>query len=250
MQNGSSHRFALELLLVRHGATDENVRRVLQGQTPTSLNELGRRQARLVADRLSRFEPKIGLVVSSDLPRARETAEPIAALSGANWLVDRVWRERAFGMFEGQSLDAWDAWRETSKTNDPPGGETVEIFRERVRGALTAIAGHRAAERAVVVVTHGGVCRALLRMFARGELACEGMIPVEPPPQVLNAAIVHLRLRMEQGGGLVWRVERVNDVEHLGEGRGGEGPSKPGPLKASLRDPVAPEVPVKPALSK
>jgi bisphosphoglycerate-dependent phosphoglycerate mutase len=72
----------MHLLLVRHGQTDENARGILQGQSQTALNATGHAQARQLADRLRTYVPRAEAVVSSDLARARQTAEAIAASLG------------------------------------------------------------------------------------------------------------------------------------------------------------------------
>lgn len=106
-------------------------------------------------------------IVSSDLSRARETAELIGA--GAAIECDARWREFAFGDWEGLTweqilqrepeLDAHGA--AAAKLYTPSGGETFEAVCERVRAALDALHG---CERALVV-THAGPLHAVLHLL-------------------------------------------------------------------------------------
>src|SRR5512139_4231488 len=88
------------LLLARHGETDWNAAGRWQGHTDIPLNEIGRAQAAALADRLR--SEGIGAVVTSDLSRARHTAEIVAGALGVPVaLVDPGLREQRFGSFEG-----------------------------------------------------------------------------------------------------------------------------------------------------
>src|SRR5437870_10210961 len=86
------------LLLVRHGETDWNRDGGWQGGSDTRLNDLGREQARALADEL---DGNIDVVYSSDLARARETADIVAAKLQLEVRVDPRLRERSFGSWEG-----------------------------------------------------------------------------------------------------------------------------------------------------
>ncbi|HYG70238.1 MAG TPA: histidine phosphatase family protein, partial [Anaeromyxobacteraceae bacterium] len=94
------HAAATRLFLVRHGETDWNVAGRWQGQTDIPLNEAGRAQARELARRM-RGEG-IATIAASDLLRARETAEIVAAELGLEVrILDHRLREQSFGAFEG-----------------------------------------------------------------------------------------------------------------------------------------------------
>lgn len=152
-----------ELLLIRHGETDFNRALRFQGHVDVPLNVQGRAQAERLAERL-RDEPIDGLV-SSDLRRARETAEPLLRQRpGLALATDAAWREQGFGVIEGltaqeirqQHPPLWQSWLRHDPDDAPPGGESARDFHARVWRALSALASAYAGRR-VVVVTHGGV---------------------------------------------------------------------------------------------
>ena len=91
------------LLLVRHGETDWNAEGKLQGHTDRPLNDYGRRQAQILADRLAK--EKIDAVYASDLCRARETAEILGERLGLAVGVDPDLREKNWGSWEGLTSD-------------------------------------------------------------------------------------------------------------------------------------------------
>lgn len=161
------------LTLVRHGQTDWNLDRRIQGSTDIPLNDTGRADARAAAGRLMRGTHHA--VYASPLLRARETAEIIADELGLNppTLVDDV-REREFGDGEGllvqDYIQAYGDWRA-----DVPGAETLDAVCVRAMTALHRIA--RTARRrssptaeSIIVVTHGGVIRSLIEHTSGGTL--------------------------------------------------------------------------------
>ena len=89
------------ILLARHGETDWNLERRVQGHTDRPLNESGRAQALALADRLS--TESLDAVYSSDLARARETAAVIAARHGLDVIETSDLREKDFGSWEGMT---------------------------------------------------------------------------------------------------------------------------------------------------
>jgi broad specificity phosphatase PhoE len=149
--------------LVRHGETSWNAEGRLQGQTDIPLNERGLEQAGEAAAALAGLE--IAAVFSSDLTRARQTAEVIANRLGLAIEIDPALRERDYGLAEGQ-LDS-DLEREfgnrlTSAWSDPDftfeGGETSRQVYARVQAFLTKLLRSRPAHD-LVVVSHGGTIR-------------------------------------------------------------------------------------------
>lgn len=141
------------ITFVRHGITDHNIENRAQGHTQNPLNETGRAQAALVAKRLS--EEQWDVFISSDLRRARETAEIISAAIGkpVDFFDERL-REMDVGKIadtiESERIERWGLnWRQLDM-----GQETHESMRARGMSFARDIA-LRFAGKKVLVVTHG-----------------------------------------------------------------------------------------------
>ncbi len=136
------------LLLVRHGETDWNAEGRLQGQTDRPLNDFGRRQAARLAEELE--GEGIAAIWSSDLSRARETAEIVAGRLGLPVRIDTGLREKNWGTWEGLTGEERDRVEFE--------GESTEAHRDRTLAALRRICELHPHET-VLVVTHGGSLR-------------------------------------------------------------------------------------------
>jgi probable phosphoglycerate mutase len=156
--------------LARHGETSWNKEGRWQGHTDIELNDVGFEQARALGELLRGRD--IGRIHSSDLARARQTAETAAAILGvAEVVIDRALRERSFGLFEGLTRsecaerhpELWTSYRADPRCV-PPGAESQDVLAERMHGALARAAQrrHDADHGPVLVVSHGGSIRALL----------------------------------------------------------------------------------------
>lgn len=181
-----------EILLVRHGETDWNAEKRLQGHLDIALNAQGERQAAALAEALSN-EP-VDAVISSDLRRALHTAGPIADACGLTVQIEPALRERCYGVFEGLLYSeiadrypaAHAAWRARDMDARYPMGssmaETLREFSQRAVGAVTRLATAYP-NRKIVVVTHGGVLECIHR-------AATGVSLLMPRDfAVLNASI-------------------------------------------------------------
>jgi probable phosphoglycerate mutase len=154
----------MTILIVRHGETDGNASRILQ-RADVPLNERGMRQADLLARRLS--GQTFVHILCSDLPRARMTAAPLAALSGIAIEESPLLQERNFGDLRGTPYDAL-AFDPFGLDVAPPNGEDWPMFHARVAEAFAFVVGRRRTLRGtLVVMTHGLVCRALVERHAR-----------------------------------------------------------------------------------
>jgi probable phosphoglycerate mutase len=157
-----------ELIFIRHGETDWNRQQRFQGQIDVPLNEVGHAQAQRLAQALAgeRFD----LLLSSDLQRARQTIAPLERLQGASALPGAQWREQAFGVLEGLSVDEiksqhpalWAHWLRHDADYSLPEGESVRRFHARVVDAVKTLVREHEGRR-VLVVTHGGVLDMLWR---------------------------------------------------------------------------------------
>jgi len=137
------------LLLVRHGETDWNADGRLQGQTDRPLSDYGRRQARKLAGELEGEE--LEAIYSSDLARARETAEIVGERLGLPVELDPELREKDWGTWEGLTAVERDRVEFV--------GESTQAHQERILGALRRIAERHPRDCRVLVVTHGGSMR-------------------------------------------------------------------------------------------
>jgi broad specificity phosphatase PhoE len=179
------------LFLARHGQTDDNVEPIrVQGFTDTPLNDTGRRQAAELAERVA----PMGFVSmwSSDLERARETAEIVGDRIGLSVRLDPRLREANRGEWEGRRFidiereepERYAAWRGAPAEFRFPGGESLRDQLDRVVATLSDV--RRSGELPALVVCHGGSIRvALCARDPRGLAAFHEF-------RVPNAALVPL----------------------------------------------------------
>jgi broad specificity phosphatase PhoE len=168
-------RFAHRLIFIRHGETDWNVERRLQGQHDIPLNAHGRQQAadagRTVARIVGSAASRAALAyVASPLVRARRTMEFVRAALGLppeDYATDVRLMELSFGKWEGLTWPEVKALapylaegRENRKWDFvPPGGESYAMLALRVAPWLADLGGD------TLVVSHGGVARVLLALI-------------------------------------------------------------------------------------
>lgn len=188
------------LTLIRHGQTDWNLARRIQGSTDIPLNETGREDARLAAESLASGTHHA--VYTSPLLRAKETAEIIADRLGLE-VVGEVpdIREREFGDGEGMLVEdyisTYGDWHA-----EVPGAESLDQVGERAIAALHTIAREarrRSAPQAesVLVVAHGGVIRAVIDHVSGGTLPRNGEVLRNGSAHRFVAAPGYLRLLEE-----------------------------------------------------
>jgi broad specificity phosphatase PhoE len=158
------------LWLVRHGESAGNLEQRIQGWDDSPLTDLGRQQARLVAQRLAQ-ETQFSEVISSPLHRAAETGEIISQTLNLPIRYDRRLNEYNFGPLNGMTREdiarqypqVPAAWKANEFWEPLPGEEGDPAFEARVKAAMDDIIEGVADEVAVAVVTHGGVLNAILR---------------------------------------------------------------------------------------
>jgi probable phosphoglycerate mutase len=199
----------VRLVVARHGATANNVEQRYTGQADAPLSPLGWRQAEALAGALAgeRFD----LIVSSDLARARQTAQAIARRVGAQLRLDADLREVAMGAWEGLTFaevaarypEEVAAWQASPEAGAPLGGETIAQLRDRAARALArCVAAHPGGS--VLWITHGGLIGALLCHLLGIDLAHRGQFQRD------NAGITELYV--DTGQAL---VVRLNETCHL-----------------------------------
>jgi len=177
----------MSILLVRHGETEGNRKRVFQ-QPETPLSDRGLAQARRLAERLSALG--VAGILSSDYARAQMTAEAVSRATGVSLQLDEGLRERNFGALRGRAY----ADLETdpfAADYEPPGGESWEALHARVDSAWERVGrAASASESNLLVVTHGLVCHSLVtrhlqlgqRLDYAGGFANTALTVIDPAP--------------------------------------------------------------------
>ncbi|WP_025916802.1 histidine phosphatase family protein [Herminiimonas sp. CN] len=204
-----------EILLIRHGETSWNAVKRLQGHSDIALNDQGQAQADALGLAL-RDEP-LAAIISSDLQRARQTAQAVARQQAGPMEVicDSGLRERCYGAFEGLYYSdisqrypaAFAAWQ--ARDIDavfPPGerqGESFRAFHARIAAAMLHWARRYPGQK-IALVAHGGV----LECAYRAALALPLSTPRDFP--ILNASINRFRLEGDALRLLSW-----GEVAHL-----------------------------------
>lgn len=159
---------AERVVLIRHGESEWNAVGRWQGHSGVGLSARGRAQAEATAAFLARSEPDVGMVVSSDLERVTQTAEPAGRALGQAVHLDRRLREIDVGWWAGltsaeimaRDPAAWEAY--LSGEDIPRGGaETETSLRQRVCAAVEDLR-ERCGPGTLVVFCHGGPVRALV----------------------------------------------------------------------------------------
>ena len=201
---------ATRLIVVRHGETAWNVDTRIQGHLDIPLNATGLWQARQLGDALA--GEAISAIYTSDLLRARRTAQAVADATGAALVEEPGLRERAFGSFQGRTFAEVETehpeqarrWRQRDPDYAPDGGESLRVLRERVVDTTHRLAARHPGEL-VLLVTHGGVLDVLYRAATRQD------IQAPRTWQLGNAAINRLLWTHGHGLSLVgWA-----DTQHL-----------------------------------
>ena len=154
------------LVLLRHGRTAHNADGRIQGQLDVPLDEVGQAQAQALGTVFATQPPSY--VVSSDLVRARDTAQAVCDHVGLPLDLDERLRETYFGEWQGLQLrDLEERWPEEFARwrvgqGGPVGGETMADVGTR---AAAVVAEHLPAlgeGESLLLVTHGGTARALV----------------------------------------------------------------------------------------
>jgi broad specificity phosphatase PhoE len=162
------------IVLARHGQTNDNLEPMrFQGFADTPLNETGRAEARELAQRLldgdfDGLGQRLRSLWSSDLSRARETAETVGAALGLEPVLDPRLREASRGRWEGYTFEEIEQaepelyahWRNDPATWRFPEGESLLEQQQRVTAALTDI--HANGPLPALAVCHGGSIRVML----------------------------------------------------------------------------------------
>lgn len=172
------------VVLWRHGRTAFNAAGRLQGQSDIVLDEVGREQARNAAERLAELGPT--KIITSDLSRARDTADALGERAGVPVEVDARLRERSFGAWEGLHREEieqrWPAeYLEWRRGLEPSGigADGLREVAERMHEAIAHHAGALGDGEVLVAVGHGAAIRlglsALLALDPEGWFGLAGL---------------------------------------------------------------------------
>jgi probable phosphoglycerate mutase len=202
-----------KLLVIRHGHAEGNAEHRFIGQTDVPLDDLGRLQARALANRLE--GTPIDRIVSSDLVRAIDTITPLAEAIGVPIERDPRLREIANGEWSGllpeeisaRWPDLWAAYRSGEDVHRP-GGEQWSTVRERV---VAAAREHSSSGGVIVLCTHGGA-GLNLAMWATG-FPAGGNIFMGKLGALGNTSITTIEIRADSEDQA--RLVGFNDVGHL-----------------------------------
>jgi broad specificity phosphatase PhoE len=228
----------MNLYLVRHGLSTANQAQRLQGQWDTDLAPEGLRQAgatgRFLAHYFAGVREPVEALYTSDLKRARTTAEVIGRYLNLTPLTNPGLREMHAGLAEGLTAEEWQAahptvaagWKNTQDLDwGWPGGETRRQLVARATATLSAIVDlHRDAQN-VIVVTHGGVIRSYLN---HGVTRSPELEDVEV--RAGNCSIHHIQFSATGKAVGVGCLIMLNRTEHLEDPAGVETPDAAGQL--------------------
>jgi probable phosphoglycerate mutase len=158
-----------DVVFVRHGETDWNRERRVQGSKGAPLNDAGREQAKGLARLL--WEVPLQAVYSSTLPRAIETASFVAGPHSLNVTADPRLNEIHHGVWEGMAeselpdLDLYQRWREDPSSCSLPGAEPLEVVHGRAVSAMREILGRHSERDGLIAVVSHQIVLALLKCY-------------------------------------------------------------------------------------
>ncbi|WP_105735860.1 2,3-diphosphoglycerate-dependent phosphoglycerate mutase GpmB [Cronobacter dublinensis] len=204
----------LQVYLVRHGETQWNAERRIQGQSDSPLTEKGEHQAMQVAQRAKALG--ITHIISSDLGRTRRTAEIIAQGCGCDVILDARLRELDMGILERRHLDTLtdeeEGWRRQLVNGTPDGripqGESMQEVSYRMHGALNACLELPEGSRPLLV-SHGMALGCLVSTILGLPAYAERRL------RLRNCSISRVDYQESPWLASGWVVETAGDVSHL-----------------------------------
>lgn len=201
----------MHLHLVRHGEHPPAFR---GGWSERGLTEQGHRQAAALSARLAQEGWRVDTLISSDLPRAIETAHHVSQALGVSVIPSEIWREVNNGLLAGMpNVEAEvrfpGLYWSTLRMDQPyPGGESPAQFHARIQRAFDALeadATRGTLGRVIMVITHGGVIDVVYHLALRQPWSNAG--PGFPAaPTSLHSFVFEAD---------AWSITRRHDVAHL-----------------------------------
>jgi probable phosphoglycerate mutase len=197
--------------LVRHGETDWNAERRLQGHTDIPLNTRGLAQAKQMAKTLKSSHFQFDVLYTSDLQRAKQTIKAIEDLYAVAATSHSMLRERHLGVLQGLTIneapliepELWQAHLSRDLDQEFRGGESIVQFSNRVKEVLQEIQ-EKHAGKTILIVSHGGTLDMMYRMASNQALDAEKV-----------ASVPNASLNWISHDGSNWKVDGWADTSHL-----------------------------------
>ena len=197
--------------LVRHGETDWNAQRRLQGHTDIDLNARGLAQAEQMARAIKKINLAFDVLYTSDLQRAAKTAKAIEQLFSTSAITNAGLRERHLGALQGLTTDEapqlepdlWKSHLSRNVTEELRGGESIQQFADRISTALEKIR-EQYLGKTVLLVSHGGVLDMMYRIASN-----------QPLDAAKAVAVPNASLNWISHDGQSWKVDGWADTSHL-----------------------------------
>ena len=204
----------LQVYLVRHGETQWNAERRIQGQSDSQLTEKGERQAWQVGERAKTLG--ITHIITSDLGRTRRTAQIIAEACGCDVVLDPRLRELDMGVLEKRPIDSLteqeEGWRRQLVNGTPggriPEGESMQEMSDRMHAALNACLDLPPGSRPLLV-SHGMALGCLVSTILGLPAHAERRL------RLRNCSISRVDYQQSSWLASGWVVETAGDVSHL-----------------------------------
>lgn len=203
---------SVELIhIIRHGQTEFNTERRLQGALPVPLNDRGRQQSHALGRCLQGWS--IDAIYTSPRARAKETAHIIGGYLEQTVVEDERLAEIAFGDFEGHTFaevarlypDAYKKWESSYRSYRVPGGESRLDVQLRMQAAWRDITSADDGHSTAAIVGHSSAMMIFLAsMFA--------FLPSKP---VLNTSVTTLKRFQD-----IWRIQSFAETPHLADASG------------------------------
>lgn len=204
----------LRIFVIRHGQTNENVKKILQGHKDTDLNEVGVEQAIKLGQYLNQNrEIRFDKVFSSDLKRCQQTLNEILKAfpesEKPEVSVDSGLRERCMGIIEGMYLkDAEEYALKHGKASFREFGENAKDFEERLSSKILEIIDQSLSLKNIALISHGGSIRQILKWLQYEENNVHKII-------VYNTSVTIIDYIKDAE---TLNVRRVGNTQHLGDG--------------------------------
>lgn len=202
----------MKVYLIRHGESIGNAKGIHQGQkNDFHLSELGKEQANFLKKRFENL--KINAIYSSDLARARETAEILSGSKNIGPILDKRLRERDFGIIgeKGDIIKEWENFLKQQiekginpREAIPKGGESDKNHFDRINSFFEDIKKTHGEKEIILIVAHGGTNK-----VAFGVIGHSSLKEMYKTPQG-NTCVNELTF--ENGK---WKVKKINCIDHL-----------------------------------